>query len=77
MRLGEKYHHLSREYHHWRTKEKFEGHWRNFRSEEIKDFVVKSEKAVTYLGDIATITFKEKDISSYARSFGKGWSCSM
>ena len=33
--------------------------------------MVKSEKAATYLGDIATITFKEKDISSYARSFGK------
>ena len=39
--------------------------------EELKNFVVKSEKAATYLVDIATITFKEKDISSYARSFGK------
>ncbi len=39
--------------------------------EELKKFVVKSEQAATYLGDIATITFKEKDISSYARSFGK------
>ena len=39
--------------------------------EELKNFVVKSEKAATYLADIATITFKEKDISSYARSFGK------
>ena len=39
--------------------------------EELKNFVVKSEQAATYLGDIATITFKEKDISSYARSFGK------
>ena len=38
---------------------------------ELKNFVVKSEQAATYLGDIATITFKEKDISSYARSFGK------
>ncbi len=39
--------------------------------EELKNFVVKSEKGATYLVDIATITFKEKDISSYARSFGK------
>ena len=39
--------------------------------EELKNFVIKSEKGASYLGDIATIRFKEKDISSYARSFGK------
>ena len=39
--------------------------------QELENFVVKSEKAATYLGDIATISFKEKDITSYARSFGK------
>jgi multidrug efflux pump len=38
--------------------------------EELKNFVIKSEKGASYLGDIATIRFKEKDISSYARSFG-------
>ena len=39
--------------------------------EALKNFVIKSEKGATYLGDIATIQFKEKDISSYARSFGE------
>lgn len=39
--------------------------------EELKNFVIKSEKAATYLGDIAKVSFKEKDISSYARSFGE------
>jgi multidrug efflux pump subunit AcrB len=38
--------------------------------EELKNFVVKSERGATYLGDIATISFKEKDVSSFARSFG-------
>ena len=38
--------------------------------DELKKFVVKSENGVTYLGDIAKINFKEKDVSSYARSFG-------
>ena len=38
--------------------------------EELKNFVVKSERGATYLGDIATIRFKEKDVSSFARSFG-------
>jgi multidrug efflux pump len=38
--------------------------------EELKNFVIKSEKGATYLGDIAAISFKEKDISSFARSFG-------
>ncbi len=39
--------------------------------EELKNFVIKSEKGATYLGDIATVSFKEKDITSYARSFGE------
>ena len=39
--------------------------------EELKNFVIKSEKGATYLGDIATVRFKEKDITSYARSFGE------
>ena len=38
--------------------------------EELKNFVIKSEKGATYLGDIATVSFKEKDVTSYARSFG-------
>ena len=38
--------------------------------EELKNFVVKSEKGASYLGDIAEIKFKEKDISSFARSYG-------
>ena len=36
--------------------------------DELKKFVVKSENGVTYLGDIAKINFKEKDVSSYALS---------
>ena len=39
--------------------------------QELKKIVVKSEKGASYLGDLATITFKEKDITSYARSFGE------
>ncbi|MDA0935588.1 MAG: efflux RND transporter permease subunit [Bacteroidetes bacterium] len=39
--------------------------------QELQNFVVKSEKEATYLGDIAKISFKEKDISSYARSYGE------
>ena len=39
--------------------------------EELKKIVVKSEKGASYLGDLATITFEEKDITSYARSFGE------
>ena len=37
--------------------------------QELKKIVVKSEKGASYLGDLATITFKEKDVTSYARSF--------
>ena len=39
--------------------------------QELKNIVVKSEKGATYLEDIATITFKEKDVTSYARSYGQ------
>jgi multidrug efflux pump subunit AcrB len=39
--------------------------------QELINFVIKTEKGVTYLGDIAEISFKEKDITSFARSFGK------
>ena len=37
---------------------------------ELKDFVVKSEKGAVYLSEIAEISFKEKDPTSFARSFG-------
>ncbi|MGC6480049.1 MAG: efflux RND transporter permease subunit [Flavobacteriaceae bacterium] len=36
--------------------------------EALKDFVIKSENGVVYLGDIATISFQEKDKTSFARS---------
>lgn len=39
--------------------------------QELKNFVIKTEKGITYLSDIAQISFKEKDITSFARSFGK------
>ena len=39
--------------------------------QELKDFVVKTDGGPVYLGDIATITFKEKEATSYARSFGE------
>ncbi len=38
--------------------------------QELNDFVVKSENGATYLKDIATITFKEKDKTTYARELG-------
>ncbi len=37
---------------------------------ELEDFVVKSEKGAVYLSEIAEISFKEKDPTSFARSFG-------
>jgi len=37
---------------------------------ELKDFVIKSEKGAVYLSEIAEISFKEKDPTSFARSFG-------
>ena len=40
--------------------------------EELASFVVKAEKGnAVYLGDLATIRFKEKEKTSYARSFGE------
>ena len=38
--------------------------------EELNDFVVKSENGAIYLKDIATVTFDEKDKTTYAREFG-------
>ncbi len=37
---------------------------------ELNEFVVKSENGAVYLKDIATITFDEKDKTTYAREFG-------
>lgn len=39
--------------------------------EELKNFVIKTEKGPVYLGDIATISFQEKEITSFARSFSE------
>ena len=39
--------------------------------EELENFVIKSENGATYLSDVAQISFKEKDISSFARSYGE------
>ena len=38
--------------------------------DDLKDFVIKTDKGAVYLGDIATVRFKEKERTSYARSFG-------
>ena len=38
---------------------------------ELGDFVVKNEGGPVYLNDIASINFREKDITSYARDFGE------
>lgn len=39
---------------------------------ELEDFVVKSEKGnAIYLKDIATVTFKDEDKTTYARDFGE------
>ncbi|MFD2563952.1 efflux RND transporter permease subunit [Aquimarina rubra] len=37
---------------------------------ELDDFVVKSQNGAVYLRDIAQITFKEEDKTTYAREFG-------
>lgn len=37
---------------------------------ELQDFVVKSENGAIYLRDIATVTFKEEDKTTYAREHG-------
>jgi len=39
--------------------------------EELKSFVIKTDGGAVYLGDVAEIAFKEKEITSFARSFGK------
>ena len=39
--------------------------------EELKNFVIKTEKGPVYLGDIATVSFQEKEITSFARSFSE------
>jgi len=39
--------------------------------EDLATFVVKTDNGAVYLGDIATISFKEKEVTSFARSFGK------
>src|SRR5210317_687961 len=39
--------------------------------EDLKSFVVKTDNGPVYLGDIATIDFKEKEVTSFARSFGE------
>lgn len=38
--------------------------------EELTGFVVKSENGAVYLGDIAEVTFKEEDRTTYAREMG-------
>jgi multidrug efflux pump subunit AcrB len=40
-------------------------------STELEDFVVKSENGATYLRDIAKVTFKEEERTTYARSSGE------
>ena len=39
--------------------------------DELKNFVVKTDGGPVYLGDLAKISFKEKEATSYARSFGE------
>ena len=39
--------------------------------EELKNFVVKTDKGPVYLRDISEISFKEKETTSFARSFGE------
>ena len=39
--------------------------------EALKSFVVKTDNGPVYLGDLAEISFKEKEKTSFARSFGK------
>ena len=39
--------------------------------EDLATFVVKTDNGPVYLGDIATISFKEKEVTSFARYFGK------
>lgn len=39
--------------------------------QELKNFVVKTDGGPVYLGDLAEISFKEKETTSFARSFGE------
>ncbi|MDG1057663.1 MAG: efflux RND transporter permease subunit [Flavobacteriaceae bacterium] len=39
--------------------------------EELENFVIKTQNGVLFLGDVATVTFKEKEKNSYARLDGK------
>ncbi|MDA0792422.1 MAG: efflux RND transporter permease subunit [Bacteroidetes bacterium] len=39
--------------------------------EDLANFVVKTEKGPVYLGDLADISFQEKEKTSFARSFGE------
>ncbi|MEX0273772.1 MAG: efflux RND transporter permease subunit [Flavobacteriaceae bacterium] len=39
--------------------------------QELNDFVVKSENGAVYLKDIATVSFKEEEKTTFAREFGK------
>ncbi|THD69114.1 efflux RND transporter permease subunit [Robertkochia marina] len=41
------------------------------RPSELQNFVVKSENGAVYLRDIARVTFKEEDKTTYAREMGK------
>ncbi|MGB2475716.1 MAG: efflux RND transporter permease subunit, partial [Flavobacteriaceae bacterium] len=41
------------------------------RPEDLEKFVLKNQNGTVYMGDIATIRFKEKEKNSYARSDGK------
>ena len=38
---------------------------------ELENFVIKSENGVVYLKDIAKVTFKEQEKTTYAREYGK------
>lgn len=55
-----------------------DGQRRNFRligevnaPEDLNDFVIKTENGPVYLADIATVSFQEKEKTSFARSFGE------
>ena len=39
--------------------------------QQLRNFVVKTDGGPVYLGDLAEISFKEKEATSFARSFGK------
>ena len=39
--------------------------------EDLKQFVIKNQNGTVYMGDIASIRFRQKEKNSYARSDGK------